>query len=185
MSGATPRVSGVTSEDYEIRTSARRTRTMSAFREGGRLVVVVPARLSARQREESVPVLVERFLARELDGRAPRAEDELTERARALYARHIAPAARGPQPLFGARWVSNMRQRWGSCTAGTGEIRLSDRLAVMPAWVVDYVLVHELAHLEEPNHSARFRRLERSYPEVDRARGFLEGWEMAHQQLAP
>ena len=45
------------------------------------------------------------------------------------------------------RWVSNQSGRWGSCTPAEGTIRLSDKLQGMPVWVVDYVLLHELAHL--------------------------------------
>lgn len=55
-------------------------------------------------------------------------------------------------------------------------IRLSHRLQVMPSWVVDYVLVHELAHLAEPTHSSRFWRLVDRYPDAARARGYLEGY---------
>jgi predicted metal-dependent hydrolase len=45
----------------------------------------------------------------------------------------------------------------------------------MPAWVVDYVLVHELAHLIEPTHNATFWDLVRRYPKAERAEGYLEG----------
>ena len=55
-------------------------------------------------------------------------------------------------------------------------IRLSHRLQAMPAWVVDYVLVHELAHLLEPAHGPGFRRLVEGYPRAERAEGFLEGF---------
>ena len=73
------------------------------------------------------------------------------------------------------RWVTNQNTRWGSCTSKDAAIRLSHRLKGMPEWVVDYVLLHELAHLLEPNHSARFWALVDAYPHTVKAKGFLEG----------
>lgn len=166
-------------EPYEIRASARRRRTMTALREAGRLVVVVPATLSARQRRELVPPLVERFLAREARRGGPRGESELTERVRALYRTYLQPRAGGEVPALGARWVANQDHRWGSCTPGTAEVRISDRLRSMPGWVVDYVLLHEAAHLIEPDHSPAFHALVAGYPEAARAQAFLEGYEFA------
>jgi predicted metal-dependent hydrolase len=71
------------------------------------------------------------------------------------------------------KWVTNQRHRYGSCTPSTATIRISDRVASMPLWVLDYVLVHELAHLVEANHSARFWKLVARYPLTERARGYL------------
>ena len=70
-------------------------------------------------------------------------------------------------------YVGNQNTRYGSCTVGKASIRLSDVLAGMPDWVRDYVLVHELAHLVVPNHSAEFWALVQRYPLTERARGYL------------
>lgn len=71
------------------------------------------------------------------------------------------------------RYVKNQNSRFGSCTPADGTIRLSDRLATMPTWVRDYVLVHELAHLLEANHGPNFWKLVNRYPLTERARGYL------------
>jgi hypothetical protein len=73
------------------------------------------------------------------------------------------------------RWVDNQGSRWGSCTPSDRTIRLSSRLQGMPPWVVDYVLLHELAHLAVPGHGPRFWALLEAYPRTERARGYLEG----------
>ena len=79
------------------------------------------------------------------------------------------------------RWVTNQRSQWGSCSCGTGEIRISDRLRVVPGWVLDAVLVHELAHLVEPNHSPRFRALADRYGRSKEADVFLDGFSLGRE----
>lgn len=162
---------------YDIRISRRRTRTIAAFREGGRLVVVVPAHLTEGQRRDLIPPLVEKFLAREQRKRAPRGDADLTRRAEVLYDAHVAPHVEGPRPVFGVRWVSNMRSRWGSCTHATGEIRISDKLRTMPDWVVDHLLIHELTHLHIQGHPPRFHAVAGAHPGAERAEGFLAALE--------
>jgi predicted metal-dependent hydrolase len=66
-----------------------------------------------------------------------------------------------------------MSTRWGSCTPATRSIRISNRLAPFPSWVLDYVIVHELAHLSVPDHSRAFWTLVERFPKAERARGFL------------
>jgi hypothetical protein len=102
-------------------------------------------------------------------------DEDLMARARALSAAHLDGLA---EPTS-VRWVDNQQRRWGSCTPADGSIRLSSRLRLMPEYVVDYVLVHELVHLLEPSHDARFWSLVARYPRAERARGFLEGVEQA------
>jgi hypothetical protein len=71
--------------------------------------------------------------------------------------------------------VTNQNSRWGSATPADGTIRLSNKLQAMPQWVIDYVLLHELAHLLVAAHNAHFWQLLEAYPETERAKAFLEG----------
>ena len=58
----------------------------------------------------------------------------------------------------------------------TGDIRICQDLANMPTFVLDYVIVHELAHLLVPDHSPEFWELVERYPKTERARGYLHGY---------
>jgi predicted metal-dependent hydrolase len=159
----------------EVRRSARRRRTATAYRERDTIVVLIPARVSRVEENRLVADLVGRVLARERRRAAPATDDDLQARAEALADRYLSGPDGPPRPAA-VRWVTNQQHRWGSCTPTTGVIRLSSRLQAMPAWVVDYVLVHELAHLLEPAHGPAFRRLVAGFPQVERAEGFLEGF---------
>ncbi len=152
-----------------VKRSSRRRRTVAAYRDGDTVWVLIPDRFSAAEERE----WVEKMLARLQRPRSQRrrSDEELLARAREL-SRHYFDSAMVPITV---RWVSNQRGRWGSCTPTDGAIRLSDRLRGMPSWVVDYVLIHELAHLKEPGHDASFWELVDRYPRAQRARGFLEG----------
>jgi predicted metal-dependent hydrolase len=108
--------------------------------------------------------------------------DELAERMRkrmepasidvGARARRLAREYGLPRPRH-VRWVGNQVQRWGSCTPEDGTIRVSTRLAAYPGWVLDYVLVHELAHFVAPNHGPAHDALVNRFPHSERARGFL------------
>jgi predicted metal-dependent hydrolase len=142
---------------------------VSAYRENGRTIVLIPARMSAAEEKRWVAQMLDRLDARE--SRQIRGDSELTARARELSEKYLGGRARA----FSVRWVTNQNTRWGSCTPSEGTIRLSHRLQGMPEYVVDYVLLHELAHLLEPDHSRRFWALLEAYPRTERARGYLEG----------
>ena len=159
--------------NVEVRRSARRRRTVSAYRDGERTVVLLPARMSRAEEQRWVDLMLERLAAQERRraGRAGRSDAELIARAAELSRQYLGGEAR-PSSV---RWVSNQTCRWGSCTPVDATIRLSDRLRSMPTWVVDYVLVHELAHLLEAGHGPRFTRLVDRYPKAERARGYLLG----------
>ena len=62
--------------------------------------------------------------------------------------------------VHAARWsVRVMKTRWGSCTPKTGAIRINARLAAYPPECLEFVVAHELVHLLEPSHNARFHTL--------------------------
>ena len=67
-------------------------------------------------------------------------------------------------------------------TPSTGEIRISDRTAAFPAWVIDAVIVHELAHLVHLHHTAAFWELANRYPKTERAYGFLIAKQLADDE---
>ena len=87
-------------------------------------------------------------------------------------ASHLADRYELPRPTS-IRWVENQELRWGSCTPLDGSIRISSKLVAEPGWVLDYVIVHELAHLVVPGHGPKFWELVDRYPRAERARGWL------------
>lgn len=73
--------------------------------------------------------------------------------------------------------IGDWQRKWGLCTA-TGEVSFNWRLLLAPAWVADYVVVHELAHLRYLNHSAQFWQLvAQFYPDYPK----VKQWLRAHQ----
>jgi predicted metal-dependent hydrolase len=158
-----------------VRRSVRRRRTVTAYRELGRTVVLIPAAFSHAEERRWVAQMVAKLQTREeRRRRSLGGDDELMARAAALSTAHLDGAA----VPASVRWVDNQQRRWGSCTPADRSIRLSSRLRSMPDYVVDYVLVHELVHLIEPGHDERFWALVARYPRAERARGFLEGVEL-------
>lgn len=155
--------------NVEVRVSARRKKTAGAHWEGDRIIVVVPSHLRGVARDRMVDELAGRLRRHRpyLDA----SDDDLHRRAVDLGRRYLD----GVVPTS-IRWSPTQSKRWGSCTVTTGDVRISDRLRVVPSWVLDAVIVHELAHILEATHSARFRELENRYPRQQEAECFLEGY---------
>ncbi|MEV2238551.1 M48 family metallopeptidase [Micromonospora sp. NPDC049891] len=156
----------------EVRRSQRRRRTVSAYRDGERVVVLIPDQFSRAEESEWVDRMLARLAARE--GRSVRSDGELLDRASRLIKLYLTEYGTQAVPAS-VRWVSNQNGRWGSCTPADRSIRLSHRIQEMPDWVIDYVLLHELVHLIVSSHNAQFWALVGRYPKTERARGYLEG----------
>ena len=149
--------------EVEVIRSRRRRKTVQASKRDGVLRVSIPASMTKAEEEKWVREMVRRVGRRD---RSPKPSD-LQSRASVLAARYGLPV---PAEVT---WVDNQHSRWASCTPLDGTIRLSSRAAAFPAWVIDYLLIHEIAHLAESGHGPTFWALVNRYPRTERARGFL------------
>lgn len=148
--------------EIELVRGTRRRKHVEAVLVGDRLRVSFPRWMSIDEAQVTAQELAERMRRR-----TDSAAIDVAARARRLAREHGLP-----RPAS-VRWVDNMRHRWGSCTPEDGSIRVSARLAAFPSFVLDYVLVHELAHLVVPSHGPAHDALVDGFPQAERARGFL------------
>ena len=168
-----------TAEDapvVEVRRSRKRRRTVAAYREDDKVVVLVPARFTRAEEQEWVATMLARL-------------ERSEKRRRPSDAGLAAPGGRAEREVprrpgrAAARCAGSPTRTAAGAAARPSDrsIRLSTRLQGMPAWVIDYVLVHELAHLLEAGHTPAFWAWVDRYPKAERAKGFLEGVAAASQ----
>lgn len=166
---------------YEIRRSKRRKKSVGAFREQGRTIIVAPIRMPAKEVHEYARELIQKlnFQHEKI------ASQELLE----IRARHLVKTyldidvfAEHPVPVK-IRWVTNQNSRWGSCTPSDGNIRISHRIQGMPEYVIDAVLLHELVHLIVADHSPRFYEYLAKFEDYRLAKEYLAGYSFAQQNL--
>jgi hypothetical protein len=160
----------------EIHRSPRRRRSASAAPRDEVVVVRLPAGLGRDEEERLIDGLVRKVTGAQRA--AARGGDAALERRAAELADRYLDGVRATS----VRWSGRMRRQHGSCSPAAGTIRISRELASAPAYVLDHVLVHELAHLRVPGHGPDFHALLARYPDSARARGWLEGY--AAGQLA-
>jgi predicted metal-dependent hydrolase len=154
------------SPPVRIVASRNRRRTVSARLRSGVLELLVPASMPHAERQQWAETMRRRIERRIVRSRP--SDERLVERARVLNDRHFAGRLRWTSIRF-----AEMAHNWGSCTFTTGAIRIAQRAASLPDWVLDYLVVHELAHLEHSDHGPAFHELENRYPLAERARGYL------------
>lgn len=158
--------------EVEVVRSSKRRKSVSARVVDGKIVVRMPQWMTKAQEAEYVEAM-----RAKLERQHAATTVDLAERADVLARRYRLPVPRS------IRWVPNQRSRWGSCSPDTGEIRITDRIESFPGWVVDAVIVHELAHLVEANHGPRFHALANRYPKQERAHGYLLAMQMNGDDL--
>ena len=156
--------SPVQAEPFQIEVvrSKKRRRTVSAQMHGDVLRVSIPSWMSKTEEATNVAEMVRRFKRK-----IATQEVDLTDRARILAKRY---SLRTPDSI---EWAENLTSVWGLCTPSTKTIRMSTRLVGFPSWVLDYVIVHELAHLHVSGHGPDFWEITRRYEKTERAIGYL------------
>ncbi|MEI6216084.1 MAG: M48 family metallopeptidase [Actinomycetes bacterium] len=176
-SGQNPKVDLDTLPPHKVIRSPRRKRSISAFRRNGLIEIHLPARTSKRDEATLIPEMIALVLTRESKQR--RTEAALEEMATQLLTELLPEFHERPSSLT---WRA-MRDRWGSCTTVDRTIRISDRLASAPAYVLRCVLFHELIHLRVPNHSKEFYTYLSRFPELARAEAYLDGYEAGNLEI--
>lgn len=143
-------------------------------RKDGSILVRVPQRLPKRYFSELLDD-ISKQLAKKRRRAKRRTDADLQRRAQEINGKYF----NGELKWEAIRWVGNMKSRLGSCTTSgstQGHIRISDKIKHWPAWVIDYLIAHELTHTIHPNHGQAFwDTLSKAYPLTERARGFVRG----------
>lgn len=165
--------------EYEIRRSKRRKKSVGAFREQGRTIIVAPIRMSTKEVHEYAQELIQKL---NFQHEKISSQELLEKRARYLVDTYldIDVFTEHPVPVK-IRWVTNQNSRWGSCTPGDGNIRISHRLQGMPEYVIDAVVLHELVHLIVADHSPRFYEYLAKFEDYRLAKEYLAGYSFAQQ----
>lgn len=159
--------------------STRRKKSVSAYRQGGKIVISIPARMTKAEERTVVPEMIATIRRRE--AKATLGVEELAERIDHLLALYAPEIDKRPASVA---WRS-MRERWGSCTTLDRTIRISDRLQGAPDYALDYVLYHEALHLEHFDHGPEFTALLERFEGHELATAYLDGFEAAERRLLP
>ena len=107
-------------------------------------------------------------------------EKELRERAKSVLAQRTSYFARQVGVTYGRITVRDQKTRWGSCSQ-TGNLNFNFRLILAPLEVLDYVVVHELCHRRQMNHSAQFwQEVAQVLPDYRKRKAWLteNGWRL-------
>lgn len=169
---------GISEGEILVIRSPRRKRNISAYRQGGRIIVSIPARMSKADERAIVPEMIAKIRSQESQ-RTP-SEKRLMERTHELLAALAPEIFSRPVSIT---WRP-MRERWGSCTSVDRTIRISDRLKLAPDYALDYVLFHEAIHLEHFDHGPAFTEVLARFEESELASAYLDGYEAAERALA-
>ena len=154
--------------EYSVRASNRAKRLSITVKPGGEVVVTAPARIDTARVESFVGKYAD-WIRSKVEKAQKRPQLLLAhlgardyarhkEAARALVAERIEACNASYGYKVGAVRIGNQKGRWGSCSA-KGNLNFNYKILFVPNELQEYVVVHELCHLQEMNHSERFWKL--------------------------
>ena len=164
-----PTLPGINEGEIVVVRSKRRKKNISAFRQNGKIIISIPARMSKADERAMVPVMIAKIRAQEKGI----SDSQLAQLAMKLLAEYAPEITIRPATVS---W-REMNERWGSCTSIDRTIRISNKLKTAPEYVLEFVLFHELIHLYIDGHSEDFYQMLNRYPKCKEAEAFLEGYE--------
>jgi len=168
---------GVDEGEIVVIRSTRRKKSISAYRQGGRIVISIPARLSKADERAIVPEMIAKI--RDQEASKTLGEAQLAARIDQLLSELAPEITARPASVV---WRP-MRERWGSCTSVDRSIRISDRLKLAPEYALDYVLFHEAIHLQHFDHGEEFTEVLNRFEGSELASAYLDGYEAAERAL--
>ena len=162
-------------KNVKVIRTRRRRRSASARMVKDTLLVRVPHRIS----DEDLQSIIKDFtlkIEKKLLKKRLNTDKDLAKRAGELNKEYFS----GKLRIDSIEYVTDQNSKFGCCDYGRRKIRIAHHVAAMPAWVRDYVLVHELCHLVHPDHGAAFWESVSRYKHMERAKGYLlaKGYEL-------
>jgi len=155
----------------EIKYSKRRKKTVSAVFRNDTLIISAPQNINKQFLDDFIKKTKRKYFV-SMENK----KTNLKELSLKLMKKYFSKAIRDKIGNdFDITFVSTQKTVLGVCNYANRTIRLSDVLIPLPNWITNYVIIHELAHFIEPNHSKRFWEIVNNYPYVDQAKSFLQG----------
>jgi len=154
--------------EVKIIRSQRRKRSVGARLVNDLLLISAPLSLSQDKLDEIIGDFKLKFSRQKLKNELGK-EKNLLNLAKILNKQYFNNQLK----IKGIEYSINQNSRFGCCNYHTAKILISHKIGLMPKWVRKYVLVHEMAHLIEPNHGRVFWEIVGRYKLAERARGYL------------
>ena len=155
--------------EVKVNFSQKRIRTIGAKMVGDTMHINAPAGIPQERLQRVIDKFKIRFEKQKLRQELNKTPETLQEIAQRLNNQYFS----GKLEIKSIEYSVNQDRIFGICNHRTKNIKISYRLKEMPDWVRNYVIIHELAHIIEPNHGENFWNIVNRYSLSERARGYL------------